>query len=339
MIRKLCWTLLVVLAASSPAAAKEWAQKMFAVTTHDFGHVARGAKTEFAFELQNLYEEDVHIAAVRTSCGCTTPTITKEWLKTWEKGSVVATFNTRSFQGDRKATITVVIDKPFYAEVQLNVAGYIHTDVDFQPGSISFGEVPHGTPLEQRVTVTRNGATNWQIVDVQSANEHLEVELSDPVRQGGRVTYTMLVRLKPDAPAGYIQDSLMLVTNDRKLQQVPIAVEGRIVPPLTVSPSSLYVGVLAPGQTVTKQLVVRAKTPFRITNISCEDGAFQFKVADQARAVHLVPVTFTAPTEAGEVERTIEIQTDLPSGGSTTCVARGTVKNNPGQISLRPVSK
>lgn len=339
MIRTFCWTLLVLLAAISPAAAKDWAQKMFAVTTHDFGHVARGAKTEYAFELQNLYEEDVHIAAVRTSCGCTTPSIAKEWLKTWEKGAILATFNTRSFQGDRKATITVVIDKPFYAEVQLNVAGYIHADVDFQPGSINFGEVPAGQAMEQTVTVTRNGSTNWQITDVQSANENLEVELSEPVRQGGRVAYNMLVRLKGDAPAGYLQDSLMLVTNDRAMPQVPIAVEGRVVPPLTVSPASLFVGVVAPGETVTKQLVVRAKTPFRITNIACEDSAFQFKVGDQARAVHLVPVKFTAPTTPGEIERTIEIQTDLPAGGVATCIARGTVKQNAGQISLKPVAK
>jgi hypothetical protein len=339
MIRKFCWTLLVVLAATSPAAAKDWAQKMFTVKTHDFGHVARGAKTEFAFEVQNLYEEDVHIAAVRTSCGCTTPTITKDTLKTWEKGSILATFNTRSFQGDRKATITVVIDKPFYAEVQLNVAGYIHADVDFQPGSINFGEVAQGESLEQRVSITRNGATNWQITDVQSANANLEVELSEPVRQAGRVSYTMVVRLKADAAAGYVQDSLMLVTNDRAMPQVPIAVEGRVVPPLTVSPASLFVGVLAPGQTVTKQLVVRAKTPFRITNIACEDGAFQFKVADQPRAVHLVPVTFTASASPGEIERMIEIQTDLPSGSTATCMARGTIKESAGQISLKPVTK
>ena len=339
MIRKFCWTLMVVLVATSPVAAKEWAQKMFAVKTHDFGHVARGAKTEYAFELQNLYEEDVHIAAVRTSCGCTTPTITKDTLKTWEKGAILATFNTRSFQGDRKATITVVIDKPYYAEVQLNVAGFIHADVDFQPGSINFGEVPAGQAMEQTVTVTRNGATNWQIADVQSANENLEVELSDPIRQPGRTTYNMLVRLKGDAAPGYIQDSLMLVTNDRNMPQVPIAVEGRIVPPLTVSPSSLYLGAVAPGQTVTKQLVVRAKTPFRITNIACEDGAFQFKVADQPRAVHLVPVTFTAPTSPGDIERMIEIQTDLPSGGVATCIARGSIKENAGQISLKPVTK
>jgi len=339
MIRKFCLTLLVLIAATSPASAKEWAQKMFSAKTHDFGHVARGAKTEFAFELQNLYEEDVHIAAVRTSCGCTTPTITKEWLKTWEKGSILATFNTRSFQGDRKATITVVIDKPYYAEVQLNVSGYIHADVDFQPGSVNFGEVPEGEPLEQRVTVTRNGVTNWTITDVQSANENLEVELSEPMRQAGRVTYQMVVRLKDSTPAGYIQDSLMLVTNDRNLPQVPIAVEGRVVPPLTVSPSSLFVGEVAPGQTVTKQLVIRAKSPFRIINIACEDGAFQFKVSDQARAVHLIPVVFTAPASPGEIKSTIEIQTDLPSGGVATCMARGNVKEGAGQISLKPVTK
>jgi hypothetical protein len=339
MIRKFCWTLLAVLVATSPVAAKDWAQKMFAVKSHDFGHVARGAKTEFAFELQNPYEEDVHIAAVRTSCGCPTPTITKEWLKTWEKGGINAVFNTRSFQGDRKATITVVIDKPYYAEVQLNVSGYIHADVDFQPGSINFGEVSEGQPTEQRVTVTHNGSPAWQITDVQSANENLEVELSDPLRRGSQVSYTMLVRLKDSASAGYIQDSLMLVTNDRNMPQVPIAVEGRIVPPLTVSPSPLFVGVLAPGQTVTKQLVVRAKTPFRITNVSCEDGSFQFKVADQPRSVHLVPVVFTASTSPGEIERMIEIQTDLPSGGMVTCIARGTIKENAGQISLKPVTK
>ena len=90
------------------AGAKEWAQKMFQATTHDFGHVARSAKAEFTFELQNLYEEDVHIADVRTSCGCTIPTITKPTLKTWEKGTIVATLNTRSYVGQRNSTLTVV---------------------------------------------------------------------------------------------------------------------------------------------------------------------------------------------------------------------------------------
>jgi hypothetical protein len=335
---------LILLLATTPVAAKEWAAKMFTVKSHDFGHVARGSKTDFAFEVQNLYEEDVHIADVRTSCGCTTPSITKPTLKTWEKGSILATFNTRSFQGQRSASITVVIDKPYYAEVQLNVSGYIHADVDFQPGAVNFGEVDQGHDAVQKVSVTHHGRNNWQITDVRSANENLEVELSDPIRQAGSVTYQMTVRLKPDAPAGYVRDSLTLVTDDRAVPTVPITVEGRVVPPLTVSPGTLFVGVLSPGQSVTKQLVIRGKQPFRITNVSCSDEAFQFRVTDQPRTVHLVPVTFTAGTETGDIERTIDIQTDLPMGGTIQCVARGTIKDVPAAAATavvpgRPLSR
>src|SRR5690242_19621718 len=117
MLRRVVIAAALIAAASPAAWSKEWAVKMFQTTSHDFGHVARGAKAEFAFEVQNLYEEDIHIADVRTSCGCTTPTITKSTLKTWEKGAIVASLNTRSFVGQRNSTLTVVIDKPFYAEV------------------------------------------------------------------------------------------------------------------------------------------------------------------------------------------------------------------------------
>src|SRR6476660_225030 len=165
---------IIALALAPAAQAKEWAQKMFAASSHDFGHVARGAKAEFAFELQNVYEEDIHIADVRTSCGCTTPTITKPTLKTWEKGSIVATLNTRSFVGQRNSTLTVVIDKPFYAEVPITIAGYIHSDVDFQPGVAALGDIEQGTSSEQAVSVTYRGRGNWQITDVRSANAHLE---------------------------------------------------------------------------------------------------------------------------------------------------------------------
>ena len=326
MIRTTVLTLLCLVCASSNLSAKEWAQKMFKTTKHDFGHVAHGSKTDFVFEITNSYQEDVHIADVTTSCGCTTPTITKNTLKTWEKGSVIATFNTRSYSGQRSATIKVIIDKPFYAEVQLTVTGYIHNDVDFEPGSVSFGDIDQGTAAQKELTVTYYGRSPWQIKDVRSANDHLEVELGDPIKQADRIVYKMQVRLKDDAPAGYIHDSLTLVTDDQRLPSVPLAVEGRIIPPLTVSPSSLFVGVLKPGTTVTKQLVVRAKKPFKILSVKCSDDAFQFKPGSDSKMVHLVPVTFKAGNKPGEIEQSIEIETDLSIGGKTACLARGTIQ-------------
>src|SRR5437868_2562763 len=315
----------------APAAleAKEWAQKMFAATSHDFGHVARGAKAEFAFELQNVYEEDIHIADVRTSCGCTTPTITKATLKTWEKGSIVATLNTRSFVGQRNSTLTVIIDKPFYAEVQLTIAGYIHSDVDFQPGVAALGDVEQGTSDEQTITVTYRGAGNWQIADVRSANTHLEVELGDPVRQPGLVSYKMLVRLKPDAPAGTLQDQLTLVTNDQRMPTVVLPVEGRVTPPLQVNPSPLMFGTVPPGQSATKQLVLTGKQPFRVLSIGADSEAVQIKSAPEVtKKVHLIPVTVTAPQQPGEFHYTIAIETDLSGAGRATCNVRGTVRGD-----------
>jgi len=114
---------------------------MFATTSHDFGTVARGQRTEFEFVLENLYVEDVHIASVRASCSCTTPEIKTDTLKTHQKGAILAKYNTAAFLGPKGATLTVIFDKPFWAEVQLNVRGFIRSDVLLQPGSVDFGSV------------------------------------------------------------------------------------------------------------------------------------------------------------------------------------------------------
>ena len=69
------------------ASAQQWAYKMFGETTsHDFGTVARAAKSDYVFEMQNIYKETIHISGVRASCGCATPRIVKPTLETWEKG-------------------------------------------------------------------------------------------------------------------------------------------------------------------------------------------------------------------------------------------------------------
>ncbi|HUG68918.1 MAG TPA: DUF1573 domain-containing protein, partial [Pirellulaceae bacterium] len=310
--------------------AQEWATKMFKTTSHDFGTVARGAKAEFAFEFENLYEENLHVASVRSSCGCTTPTITKRDLKTFEKSTIVASYNTRSFLGQKSATVTVVFDKPYFAEVQLNIEGYIRSDVVLDPGEVNFGEVDQSTATEKKLTVTYEGRSDWKIMDVRSANAHFEVELSETARSGGRVSYDMLVRLTKDAPSGYFQDQLSIITDDTQSQSIPVFVQGSVVSPLTVSPASLILGSLEPGQVVKKQLVVRGNRPFRILGIECEDGCFTFEPpSDSSKQVQFVPVTFTAGP-AGEISRKITIKTDLGNGAVASCTATVIVRESAG---------
>ncbi len=313
MLRKAGFVLFLVLVAGPSVFGQEWARKMFEQTRHDFGYVARDGKAEFEFVLSNIYVKDVHIASVRSSCGCTNPRIKQALLKTYEKGAIVASFNTRSFLGRKGATITVVLDKPSHAEVQLQVSGYIRDDVVLNPGSVQLGSVDQGSPADAKITVDYAGRGNWKILEVRSGNPHVSAKAAETRRGGGRVSYDLLVHLDRDAPAVYLKDYLILITNDQRSKQIPVRVEGRVRPAVTVSPASLFMGVVRPGKQVTRQFVVQGKKPFRIVSITCEDDSLKLQTSadDAAKSLHVIPVTFIAGSQPGKVARTIRIETDL----------------------------
>ena len=303
----------------------EWATNMFQVTDHDFGTVARGSKAEFNFVLENQYEEDVHIAGVRSSCGCAVPEVSKRVLKTWEKSSILAKFDSRKFLGKKTATITVTFDKPFKAEVQLRVRGFIRDDIHLQPGSLEFGEVPMGETASKTLVVDYVGRSDWKLIDVRSPSKYLKASLKEGARTVNKITYELTVSLKPDTPPGYINEQVALITNDKKQQRVPFMVLGRIRPPVTVSPSSLTLGLLHPGDEVTKKLVVRGEKPFRVTKIQCDDKQFTFEKSEHLKTLHLIPVKFSAD-EKGTISREIRIATSLDPDFEATCTARATVQ-------------
>ncbi|MFO0896775.1 MAG: DUF1573 domain-containing protein [Pirellulales bacterium] len=311
VLRQLTLALVSLAALAAPASAQEWADKMFSARSHDFGTVPRGGNVVYAFKFKNLYEEDVHISNVRSSCGCTEPKVSKDTLKTFEEGEILAEFNTRKFLGSRNATLTVTFDKPFYAEVQLTVAGYIRSDVVLSPGGIEFGSVDQGSPAEKKVGIQYAGRADWKILELKSANPHLKAEFVETSRGNGQVGYDLVVKLNDDAPAGYLKEELTLITSDARGKEIPVLVEGRVLPEISVNPASLFVGTVQPGQKVTKQLVVSGKRPFKITNVKCGDSCFAFAASEASAKRHLLPVVFTAGDKPGKLSAKIEIETDL----------------------------
>lgn len=303
--------------AAGDAVAQEWATKMFKDTSHNFGSVARGAKVEYRFQFYNPYKEAIHVAAVSSSCGCTTPEIEQADVKTYGKSAIIAKFNTKSFTGNHSATITVTIDKPYYATVQLNVSGDIRGEFEVlshdgsDSGAVDFGTIDQGDGAERRITVVRYGGDDWQIKDVRSVDSNYEVEVIDGPKNQGQVSYDLKVKLKKDQPAGYLKDPLILVTNDANVPQLPIEVNGLVRAELSVRPEVLTLGTVQSGQQVTNPLVITGRKPFKITGVHCDDDSFAFKTPIGAGRVWTIPVTFTAPNKPGKLIQKIRIDTDL----------------------------
>ena len=323
MFRRLLCGIAPVFSMAAASPADDWAQKLLATTDHDFGSVARGAKAEFAFTITNNLQSDVHIASVRSSCGCTSPTIAndKRTLKTYESGAIIAHLNSDTHVGKRAATLTLIFDQPQYAEVQLHVHAYVHTNLLMEPASLQFGALQQGKGGEALVRLYRADLSGWQInPNIRFSDPNLQGQAVLVARQGSQTWYDLKVRLAATAPPGYISDYAVLTTNDPNMAQVPIQVEGQVRPNVVISPADLFLGVVHTGQTVTKPLVVRrADRPFRIEAITGDKSSFEIpKPPSDARLVHVVPVTFVAGAEIGKVVKTIHITTDIGGAEATS---------------------
>jgi len=303
------------LLAGSTACGQQWAEEMFDETSHDFGTVARGAEVSHTFTLENIYEEDAHVSDIRSTCGCTTVTIDQSFLKTWEKAKITTTVDTKAYHGQKDSTLTVVFDKPFPAEVRLQIHSYIRRDVVVHPGIVSFGSVPQGTGARKKLTVTYAGRSDWKIMQVEASNPHLGVQAAEMSRTVGEISevkYDLIVDLAEDAPAGYIHDYLSLVTNDvnPRAARVPVPVEGLVTSAFSIRPSPLLLGVVQAGAPVSRRLVIKGAKRFRILAARCSDERFKCTVPDEANVLQLVPVTFTPDAETGKISGTISIETD-----------------------------
>lgn len=301
--------LAAIVLCNQPLAAQKWARDMFEVTQHDFEIVPRGAKTEYEFKFTNKYKEPVHVSSVRTSCKCTIPRIGKNDLKTYEEGSIIAEFKTSDFVGARSAVITVVFDRPFYAELQLIVKGNIRSDIVPEPGEIQFGEVPVNTEKVTDVKISYMGTTKWEIKDVLSKNEHLAVKLSQPKMIAGKIEYLMNVRLKDSAPAGEFSDEIVVVTNETQSNRVTLPVRANVVPPLFVE--GVQLGTLRVGESKSDRLLVKAKKPFKIEKIECADPRFTFSPSEEEKLVHLITFEFKANDKVGPFREKVIVHTNL----------------------------
>jgi hypothetical protein len=311
----------ILLTASTLPAQEDWARRLFTVTEHDFGAVAKGAMAEYTFVITNNVQGDVHIASVRTSCGCTSPSIEngKSTLKTYETSGILAHLNSDTHIGQRAATLTVTFDRPAYAEVQLQIRALVLTNILMEPTSLQFGTVQQGKASEAKVRIYRADFGNWQIDGVHLSDPYLHGQVIPVARQGGQVWYDLKVTLDPKAPPGYLSDHAVLTTNDPLIRQMPIQVGGQVQPNVAVSPSDIFLGVVHVGEKVTKRLVVRADKPFRITSITGDKRAFEIpQPPSDAKSIHIIPVTFVAQDEIGKVVKTIHIETDIGGAQATS---------------------
>ncbi|HID22569.1 MAG TPA: DUF1573 domain-containing protein, partial [Planctomycetaceae bacterium] len=281
-----------------PAEARNWAEALFPKLDHDFGTIPRGASMDCSFLVRNPYQDTkVRISGLKRTCGCTDVAIdgvvvlnekvtyssVHKVLEPGEEVRINVRLDTRKFVGRKSAQITVYLDQPQPASVRLTIRSFIRQDVVLNPGTIQFGAVTREHLEPRSLDIEYAGTLDWRIERVEHSNEHLDVAIEPWYRNPGQVGYKLMVSPKPTLPAGQFRDLVYIYTNDPASPRIVVHVAGQLLPELIVTPAKLRLGTVRPGQPARKYVLIRARKPFRVTEVKGCDQQFQAEYAERAQ--------------------------------------------------------
>jgi hypothetical protein len=264
--------------------------------------------------LVNRTNQEIHIADWRTKCGCTEVRVGAREVPPGTLTTIEAVVDTTKFQGFKASGLTLILDRPTVAEVDLNLTCFIRGEIMLSPGQIDFGIVRHASKPTVTLTMNYNGGRpDFAISRMQTRSGDVTAKAQEVGRTaGGGVQFVITATLNPSAGNGLFRDEVRMITNDPAIPALPISVTANVQSAVTVSPSVLNLGRVKAGQVVKKTIMVRSSQPFKLTEVkaSAEDLSATAD-PDGSRPLHMVNLTFKAPTRSGPYHAVCEIATDL----------------------------
>ena len=321
--------LLVLEPVQGPAAS--WVDTLFPEPVHDLGTVARGSRIKHRFSLVNTTGQDVHIVDWQTKCGCTEVTVGARTIPAGTQTFVEATLDTTRFEGPKSSGLVLNFDRPTQASKDLTFRCVIRGDIQLSPGAVDLGAVTRGRSPEQTLLLTYNGGQpNWGVFGIETGSPHVVVEAEEVPgsRSSSAVQYRLKARLQPTVPLGYFKDEISLKTNDPNGAVIPISVAANVQGPVVLSPAILTLGNLRPGQTVSREVLLRGVSPFVVTASTPTKGDVSATGAPTSpQALQKATVTFRMPDQPGNYHFLLEFQTSLDKETPITLSAFATVLN------------
>ena len=141
------------------------------IIAHDFGSIVYGANGRVDFTYTNQGKTPLVISDVKSSCGCTIPTWTKEPVEPGKQGVITIVYNT-TFPGPFSKTV-VVYSNANNSPVRIVIMG----KVNIQPGDIKPAQVNQNG--EDRTVDGRINAAKKTVegaASVEPANEPSEIK-------------------------------------------------------------------------------------------------------------------------------------------------------------------
>jgi len=207
--------------------------------TIDFGKVIIGTKVPVRFHIQNRGEGKLLLYDVAASCNsCTTVLSSPNKLGENEKGIIEARVLTSQLHGDVDRTLSVYSNDPGKSRKILHITGHVWSPLELKPHYIYFPVVKTvGSKEEYRVEITNTTDADIFLSKARSDDKRFRAKL---ISGENKKKHTLVVSTVPPLEYGSNKGLITFNTSYGGLPTIQISTIANVNPPLTFSPSMLY---------------------------------------------------------------------------------------------------
>ncbi len=193
----------------------------------DFKSIYRGSEARHDFIITNSGDIPLQITNIRSSCGCTVPSIKKRKLAPGEKTTLTAIFDSGRFRGSVTKNIYVYSNDEENPVTKLSIHADIKQDLQVSPASIYFAGLKTGESVQREIEIRNLSGKQVRISEIASTVGAVEVQLDKQLLEPDEVTR---LRLKiPKVEKGMKLTGELTIFNDSHENELKIRLYGGLI--------------------------------------------------------------------------------------------------------------
>lgn len=356
------YSLLLICLLFSVIAMSQKAVISFDSKTHDFGKVnEEDGKITYIFDFVNKGSGSLVINRVQASCGCTTPTWSKEPIEPGKKGSITVTYNPTGRPGAFTKAITVYsngVEEQFVLTIHGEVIPKQTGENSAYP--IKMGSLSLKTKVLQMNTIEK-GKSQTRTLEILNASKnnitpslynlppYITVAIS-PItlkpKDEGKITFTfnssVCKQWGPVSDEAYLTlDGTRKISDEYKILLVGNVVEDfskltldqkRKSPILEIAQKVFNFGLLKANQRKTIKLKVlnKGQNPLEIRRVINNNNEFSVKFLKSTipgnKSTEVIADLNTKNLVVGDYKKTFTIQTNDPENSFLILIVSWSIK-------------
>lgn len=230
---------------------------------HHFGKIADSSTVSCFFTIHNHSKRTMQIAKIDTHCGCTKVKLPSRQIASGKKLRLQIIFDPRGRMGYVRWEI-LVFHNLSQEPLRANFTAEILKDDLLSQHAISFGLVRRGVPARQQVWLAPLASPHFTIKTAQLQKVTNRQYFTISWRRGtysgfypkARAGYCLEISVSKNIPFGRIDDALTIVTDIPGHTLIRLPIYARIIGAITTNRDYISMGILHPGKTVRKSILV-----------------------------------------------------------------------------------